>query len=159
MDTTNPQPQQVPGSQIGASSQPHQSAVPHQPQTPISGGNKEAGPIGTGRVSEYVTPHPTETAPTLPQEVSGVVEASSDVEKPNVSEEVRQAGVTPAKESTPVPSEPQVQTASQTVPLPTPMNYEQAKKEVSHGNPNNSKTWLGMLSKYVLEKFGMQKAA
>ena len=122
-----------------------------QPVSPISGGNKEHGPVG--RVSEYVTPHHTEVAPTIPQEVREAgVEPIESVEQPNVPQEAKQAGVEPAKESVPVTFSDQPVASV----LPTPMNYPEAVKEIQ-GNPANSKTWLGMLSKYVLEKFGMQK--
>lgn len=161
MDTTNRTQSASPATdQSQAQSQGNQSIS--TPQTPqpisISGGNKEHGPISAGNVAEYVTPHPTEAAPELPPEVVDAgVEQSVNAETPRVPEEVKQAGVTTAKESTPMTlsqATPQIQTT----PLPTPMNYEEAKKEIHQGNPNNSRTWLGMLSKYVLEKFGMQKA-
>lgn len=164
MDTKNPT-QQDPTTPISTvqqinDQQPAQQVPqPQQPSSPISGGNKEHGPIGSGKVAEYVAPHPSEATPELPQEVKEAgVEASPNVEQPGIPEEAKQAGVSHAKETVPVTVSDQAPTP-QPVQLPTPMNYEEAKKEVSQGNPTNSKTWLGMLSKYVLEKFGMQKAA
>lgn len=146
---------QVSGNQA---SQSTMQAGMQQQTSPVSLGNKEHGPISMGRVSEFVAPHPAEAAPQIPQEVKAAgVEMSPNVEQPGIPEEVRHAGITHAKESVPVTVH-DAQTAPQSVHLPTPMNYEEAKREITHGNPNNSKTWLGMLSKYVLEKFGMQKA-
>ncbi len=128
-----------------------------EPVAPVSIGNKEHGPIG--QVREYVSPHPAEASPELPPDVKEAgVEVVPSHEQPSIPEEARDAGVRPAKDAVPVSFEPQttLEPTQPSVQLPTAMNYEEAKKE-SSGNPGNSKTWLAMLSKYVLEKFGMEK--
>lgn len=141
-------PQPIP-SDVNTTQAP--STPVQQPVSPISGGNKEQGPIG--RVSEYVAPHHTEAPPDIPQEVREAgVESVPSSEHVQISQEIKQVGVQPAKESVPVIINDQPVAPV----LPTPMNYPEAVKE-THGNPSNSKTWLGMLSKYVLEKFSMQK--
>lgn len=113
-----------------------QSTVPTTPD-PISTPHKEMGPIG-GTVQEYITP--SEVEPTIPMEVAEHgVEAIVNPEVPSLPEEVKQAGVEPAKDVTPVVTNPQG-----TVHLP--MTIQEAKKTVKfHKKIGDSLYWLATL--------------
>jgi hypothetical protein len=154
MDTTNTtQTPPVQNTQPSPAAQPDQPAQPAQqmpPVAPVSGGHKEHAPIG--RVSEYVQRHHTETTPDLPSEVKEAgVDAVITPVQPHIPQELKELGITESGDAVPVPVEPSGQ-----VSLPTPMSYQQAVTNVKTHKTDDSVRWLAMLSKYVLEKLGMQ---
>ena len=148
MDTTTvaPTDQSVP------TQNPPVQPVAQQPVSSI-GGSKEHAPVPAR--TEYVSPAPVETIPQISQELKDLgIEESPDTHKPDVPPDVRQMGVTPVKTATPVTLTPQDQ-----VTLPTPVSYQQAVSNLKSHKADESISWLSMLSKYVLERLGMQRAA
>jgi len=115
-----------------------------QPPSPMSGPHKEAGPVYQAPVSEYV--RPTEVTPQIPLEVAeSGVEASPNIEQPQLTQEHKAVGIQHAKEATPVaiPTHPTVQ-------LPyTPLEAKEIEKTTSI---TESKHWLAALTEYLLKK-------
>ncbi len=115
-----------------------------QPQNPISGPHKEAGPILQAPVSEYV--RPSEVTPQIPPEVAEAgVEVAPNKEQPQLTQEHQAVGIQHAKEATPltIPTQPTVQ-------LPyTPLEAKEIEKKTSI---TESKHWLAALTAYLLKK-------
>lgn len=145
MDNKNP----VQNQPVQDTMQP-QSAPVQQPVSPVSGGNKEHAPIGAG--SEHIQVSPVEASPVIPHEVREAgVEESPDTTKPDIPPDVQQLGLQPVKTAVAVPTQ-----LSDQVVIPTPMNYQQAVTTLKEHKADESVAWLSMLSKYILEKLGMQ---
>ena len=126
-----------------------------QPANPVSSGNKEHAPIGQAQAGEYVQPSPVEASPIIPHEVREAgVEESPDTMKPDIPPDVQQLGLQPVKTAVALPTQ-----LSDQVVIPTPMSYQQAMTTLKSHKADESVAWLSMLSKYILEKLGMQKAS
>lgn len=152
MDTVNLPPQNMPPVD------PNQPQVAPPPGMPVSGGNKEQGPIGSMR-TEYVAPAPAETVPQIPQELAELgIETSPDTDKPEVPPAAQQVGVQPVKTAIPVQTESQG-TVVINQAVPTPLTYQQAVTTLKAHKADESISWLSMLSKYILEKLGMVDAS
>lgn len=115
---------------------PQQQAV--QPM-PVSGIQKElqVGPISQPTTETLIKP--TETEPMLTPEVSEIGVEAHDHETIRLTEEQKKAGILPAKEATPVPTEP-----SGMVHLP--MAPQQAHIILqTHKKISDSIVWLALL--------------
>jgi hypothetical protein len=109
--------------------------VPAEPTGSVS---KEHAPVITADVAPTAEPtHPAEVsvAPEL-QDVG--VEAKPDIERPQLSEELKKAGVTHAKETTPIPT-----SATSIAPAtPLGMTYEEAiAAEKTEKKAKNAMSW------------------
>jgi hypothetical protein len=145
MDTVNLPPQQA-----QPTDQPH---TPQPVSIPAGGGSKEQGPASMRM--EYVTPAPVESVPQIPQELADLgIEVSPDTDKPDVPQDAQQVGVQPVKTATPVTTVPQG-TVTVDPAVPTPVTYQQAALNLKSHKADESITWLSMLSKYIIEKLGM----
>ncbi|HZE87242.1 MAG TPA: hypothetical protein VE090_03470 [Methylomirabilota bacterium] len=129
-----------------------------EPPTAISGGHPEQGPIAMDPdddededeqpVAKQEAPrlqqsHPTEVV--LPPEVKELgVEAGTDAKEQQLAQEVQEAGVSFAKETTPVFTPPQKEPEM-------PMTYQEAE-QLQKTNIRDSKRWLGKMVMYVIEK-------
>jgi hypothetical protein len=157
MDNQNP-PLSDPGgnAQSAVPSQDMQHQQVPQPVSPVSGGHKEYAPIPVR--TEAVSHSPAESSPQIPNELRELgIEASPDTAKPDISPAAQQAGVQPVKTAAPVLTAPSA--AQPAAVLPTPMSYQQAVTNLKAHKSDESVSWLSMLSKYVLEKIGMQNAS
>lgn len=149
MDTKNPAQDQPVQDTAQVQTTPIQ-----QPFQPVSGGNKEHAPLGVAAPSEHLRPAAVEASPAIPKEVRDAgVEESPDTTKPDIPPDAQKLGVQPVKTAVPVPT-----TLSDQPVVPTPMNYQQAMTTLKTHKADESVAWLSMLSKYILEKLGMQKA-
>ncbi len=102
---------------------------------PVGSVAKEHGPsVG---VSEFIKPSGAEASPVIPPEVAEHgVEAVVNEEAPRVTEEQRQVGIEPAKESVPVLTQP-------TGLVQGPMTEEEARETMKiHKKVSNSIVWL-----------------
>lgn len=123
-----------------------------QPQAPVSTPHKEAGPFhlagvhsDTSEVSSQIEELivPSEPEPIIQDELAEHgVEAVVDHEKPKITTEHIKVGLEPAKESTPVATQP-----SGFVQLP--MTEEEAVKTIKTTKITESKHWLAMLIEKV----------
>jgi len=119
--------------------------TPPQAPTPVSPVQKETQPYYEhGAKDDYI--EVSEKEPQIRPEVesAGVYKVSDKIKLP---QEARDAGLTEAKESTPV-----ITTPSGNIKLP--MDGVEAKT-MAKGSPNDSSTWLGKLVLYVLQKIGV----
>lgn len=125
-----------------------QTAPPQQPVTVRPGGKEAAPVVVQGEVQDYVQPASHESAPVVPEAVREAgVDHSGQEDQIQLTQEDKQAGLTPAKESTPIPTNnPQLVVTS-------PYTLPQAE-EAQGGKADNSSTWLGKLVVFV---FGQQK--
>ena len=155
MDTQNVTPQTA-----TPSAQPAPAVVPQQPAQQISyGGNKEHGPVGTASV-DRVQAAPVEAVPHIPEELRELgIEDSPNPHTPTVPNDARQAGVTPVKTAVPVTTVTSTDPIVPQAQIPTPVNYQQAMQNLREHKADESISWLSMLSKYILEKLGMEKVA
>ena len=123
-----------------------QQYVQPQPQAPsVTPRGKEAAPVPVQPVEAtgYIAPASHETVPDLPQEVEQAgVEVTPQQQEVRLSNDQKAVGIQPAKESVPLPTNPQITFSS-------PLTYEEAVKE-SGGKADHSKTWLGKLIVFVL---------
>lgn len=115
-------------------------------------GNKESVPFSNraveAPVSEYI--QSTEVAPTIPQEVSEVVELSPDKEQPQLDEAHKEAGITHSEPANiPYPMAP-----SGAVTLP--YTFEQATQIEKTTSEDDSEHWLVLLSKYIMRKLSFK---
>ncbi len=112
-------------------------------QYPLSGSQKEHAPL-EAPIAEYVKP--TEVEPVLHPEVKEVgVEASPNLEHPNLTEEHQRLGIEYAKESVPV-------SLSKTSGTNLPYNPEQIAMLKKTTHKDDSKHWLVILTEYLLKK-------
>lgn len=145
------------GSLGGPAAPPAPSSVPPAPAAPTFhpravGGPKEALPLSNRKIeapaSEYM--QPTEVAPTIPQEVSEVVELSPDKEQPQLNETHTQVGIS---HSDPVSIQhPTAPTGSVTLPY----TFEQATQIEKATKEDDSEHWLVLLSKYIMRKLAFK---
>ena len=106
------------------------------PQAPTTAVHKEAEPFSTDELIK-----PSEPEPTLHEEVENAgVEAKKEV--PNLTLEDKKAGLTLAKESTPVTTQP--------TGITRIMTQEEAEKEAKNKKAGNSIVWLATL---ILRQF------
>lgn len=126
-----------------------------QPVSPVSTPHKEAGSLhlegvmaspaqpDTFQVNTEELIVPSEPEPIIQEELAEHgVEATKDHEKPHVTAEHRKVGIEPAKESTPVLTQP-----TGTVQLP--MTEEEALKTIKTTSTKDSKHWLARLIEKV----------
>ncbi len=127
---------------------PQDSGLPtqQQPTTPVSTPAKEVEPISAdfGKPSEkYIEVSEKEPQVRPEVEKAGVYKVS---DKLKLDKEARDAGLTEAKESTPVSTSP-------TGKVVLPLTREQAKID-EKGDSSNSITWLAKLILFYLKKLG-----
>lgn len=134
-----------------------QQPAPVAPMGAVSGPNKETSPLT--RSSEPLI-RPSEEEPQLSSEVKEAgVEVSPNPEVPNLTYEDKKAGLSHAKESTPVATEP---SGLVQAPFPTPMTLVQAEEVIKKDkNTNDSKLWLSTLIRKLFRQFDVteKKAA
>ena len=119
--------------------------TPPQAPTPVSPVQKETQPYYEhGAKDDYI--EVSEKEPQIRPEVEseGVYKVSDKIK---IDKETRDAGLTEAKESTPV-----LTTPSGNIKLP--MDGVEAKIE-SKGNTGDANTWIGKLVLFVLQKIGI----
>lgn len=131
---------------------PQDSGLPtqQQPNTPVSTPAKEVEPISADSAkpsANYI--EVSEKEPQIRPEVesAGVYKVSDKIK---LDQEARDAGLSEAKESTPVVTTP-------TGKIKLPMDGVEAKIQAK-GNPQDSSTWLGKLVLYILQKIGVGNA-
>lgn len=115
---------------------------------PVGGPHKEQAPR-SGAEQPYL--QPTEQNPVLSPEVQEAgVEVVTSQPQPKIPVEVKQAtGLEPAKDAVPVSTEP-----SGIVQLPNiPFKESEVDEIYKHTKPNDSKHWLVLLTKYVIDQF------
>ncbi len=110
------------------------------PVTPVSVPQKEAGPAFSKTVQQEDYIRPSEVEPIIHPEVSEHgVEAVSDHESLQLTDEHKKIGIESAKESTPVATQP-------TGRVQLPMTEEEAKQAVKiHKKVSDSIVWLAQL--------------
>ncbi len=135
-------------------------ATPQAPSAPVGvagGSNKEAAPISIdiSKPSESLI-RPSEAEPQLHPEVKEAgVEVSPNHEVPSLTYDDKQAGLTHAKEVTPVATEP---SGLVNMPFPTPMTLQQAETVIkTDRNTADSKLWLGTLIRKLFRQFDISQ--
>lgn len=121
------------------------------PAQPVGSVAKEFGPIGASvesKPEEYIQPSGTETQPEVSAELQEHgVEAVTNQERPQLTEQDKKAGIEHAKESVPAPT--QVTTLSH---VQFPMTEEEAEQKFKTTKMDDSDHWLAALVKRVYEK-------
>lgn len=127
-----------------------QVSQPQQPTPayPVSGPHKEYAPV-EAPVREYVEPHASEIAPTLPSEVEEFVEVVENKEQPQLTDEHREVGIEHAPVATPV-------VVSDQSAVQMPYTYPQAEQIVKETSVEESKHWLAALTEYLLRKLQLK---
>jgi hypothetical protein len=128
----------------------NQLNAPQIPSSAPAGKEHEPVPSPFPDVSKMSETQIIEEEKVLEKELESIVEKSPDVEKPQIPEEAKQAGLTHAKESTPMP----VVSSSNIV---LPMTYEEAKLTRKKYKWRDSVSWFTALIMYHWKKMNITK--
>jgi hypothetical protein len=124
--------------------------TPPMPSSAPAGKEREPVSAPFPDVSKMSETQIIEEEKVLEKELESIVEKSPDVEKPQIPDEAKQAGLTHAKESTPMPV-----VSSGNIVLP--MTYEEAKLTRKKYRWRDSISWFTALVMYHWKKINLTK--
>lgn len=111
----------------------------------IGGAHKERAPSIQAPISEYL--RPSEQVPSIPPEVAEAgIEVAPNIERPQLDDSHRAAGIEHAREVIPV-------VIPQTTSIYLPYSPGQAKKVEKESSIGESRHWLAQLTAYIIRKF------
>jgi hypothetical protein len=132
--------------------EPDKSQLTNSPVPSSAPTGKEHEPVSAPfpDVSKMSETQIIEEEKVLEKELNSIVEKSPDLEKPKIPEEAKQAGLTHAKENTPMPV-----VSSGNIILP--MTYEEAKLTRKKYRWRDSVSWFTTLIMYHWKKMNLTK--